>query len=378
MRKAILSILTVIASISYGQTPSIEELRDSMAAGNLNYQVDLAIKYLQGDEVPQDSQEAYRLIKDAADKGNRYGLLWQGVCFQEGIAVEKDLDQAFHCFLKSAEKGNLPAKNLLGQAYEFGRGTEPNIEEAVRYYQEAANEGYSPSFINLAVCYEHGRGVEQDWGKSFELMKRAADNGEEGALFLLARYYFNGWGTEKDNEEALRILKMFKDGEFGEEAKSYINSIENGDSLKSYEFQFQFIPSLLWAYKNGDQRYVDLLNISDWERNFRSIFISYFEWDWQQLSTSIHVVSNSSHIILYHMPQPQRVPLCLFSAAFIDKEHQKYRYFTLEKSINLFDEKDTPWVVGEVDQDMSHLNYGYIKGEANEENFLNRIMELIK
>ena len=79
----------MMAAACFRKAQTIEELRDSMAAGNLNYQVDLACKYINGDGVKQDIQEGYRLIKDAAEKGNRYGELWLGICYNEGIGVEK-------------------------------------------------------------------------------------------------------------------------------------------------------------------------------------------------------------------------------------------------------------------------------------------------
>ena len=73
MNRFILSFLLLFFAF-HVKAQNIEQLRDSMAAGNLNYQVELAQKYIEGDSVQQDTQEAYRLIKDAAEKGNRlYG-----------------------------------------------------------------------------------------------------------------------------------------------------------------------------------------------------------------------------------------------------------------------------------------------------------------
>jgi|GEM_PF-3714093 len=83
--KKIFLLLLLLSSFSLIYAQTIEELRDSMAAGNLNMQVDLAIRYIYGDGVNQDSQEALRLIQDAADKGNRYGELWLGICHEQGI-----------------------------------------------------------------------------------------------------------------------------------------------------------------------------------------------------------------------------------------------------------------------------------------------------
>ena len=111
MRKFILLFCCFLVSYHL-KAQTIEQLRDSMAAGNLNYQVDLACRYIDGDGVQQDTLEAYRLIKDAAEKGNRYGELWLGICYHDGIGVEENLAEAFRWFISSAEKGNLPAMNF--------------------------------------------------------------------------------------------------------------------------------------------------------------------------------------------------------------------------------------------------------------------------
>lgn len=71
MKKSLVYFVCLLFSITSVNAQSVEELRDSMAAGNLNCQVDLACKYIDGDGVKQDIQEGYRLIKGAAEKGNR-------------------------------------------------------------------------------------------------------------------------------------------------------------------------------------------------------------------------------------------------------------------------------------------------------------------
>ncbi len=65
-----------------------------MAHGNLNIQVDLAREYIIGKKVEKNDAKAYSLIRDAAEKGNRYGQLLLGVCYEDGIGVEKNLDES--------------------------------------------------------------------------------------------------------------------------------------------------------------------------------------------------------------------------------------------------------------------------------------------
>ena len=75
------SMARVFAQFSYGQKElSIKEMEDSMAHGNLNIQVDLATEYIVGNKVEQNHAKAYSLIRDAAEKDNRYGQLMLGFC----------------------------------------------------------------------------------------------------------------------------------------------------------------------------------------------------------------------------------------------------------------------------------------------------------
>ena len=375
--KKIIVLLFLLTSVGMVSAQTIEELRDSMAAGNLNMQVVLGLRYIDGDGVEQDCQEGLRLIRDAADKGNRYGELRLGLCYEYGICVEKNQETAFQWCLKSAEKGNLLAMYYVALAYEYGEGVEQNIQEAYRYYQKSADGGYPRAMVIIGDRYLYGKGVEQDLGKAFELTKRAADDDYEFALLNLAKYYFNGWGTKEDKGEALRVMNQVKEDEkspYKESADRFAAIIERGDTMRTYEFQFRYIPSILQSYQSGDAEYDELLDIRKWEINLRSIFVSHFEWDWKAVSATVHEY-DSATVILYHMPEPERMPLCRYAAVVIDKNRRFGHYYTLERSINFSDDEETLWMMGG-EEGTSHFNYGPLEGKPTEENFLKRVFEL--
>ena len=375
--KKIIVLLFLLTSVGMVSAQTIEELRDSMAAGNLNMQVVLGLRYIDGNGVEQDCQEGLRLIRDAVDKGNRYGELRLGLCYFYGVCVEENKETAFQWFVKSAEKGNIMAQFFVGQAYEYGLGVEPNIQEAYRYYQESSDGGFPTAMVKTAERYLYGKGVEQDLGKAFELTKQAADDDDDFALYSLPKYYFNGWGTKVDKDEALRIMNQVKEDEessYKENAELLAAIIERGDTMRTYEFQFRYIPSVLQSYQSGDSEYDELLNIRKWEIELRSMFISHFEWDWKAVSATVHEY-DSATVILYHMPEPERMPLCRYAAVVIDKNRRFGRYYTLERSINFSDDEETLWMMGG-EEGTSHFNYGPLKGKPTEENFLKRVLEL--
>ena len=94
MKKIFILLALVLLGFS-AQAQSIQELRDSMAAGNLNSQVELAELYLVGEGVEQNIDEAVRLIKDAASKGNPHGEVLLAMLYQKGVGVGKDHKEAF-------------------------------------------------------------------------------------------------------------------------------------------------------------------------------------------------------------------------------------------------------------------------------------------
>lgn len=369
-------IFVLFFTINSVNAQSIQSLRDSMAAGNLNYQVDLAREYIYGDSLPQDYQEAYRLIKDAANKGNRYGMLWLGMCYTEGFGVEKNPEEAFRHFYRSAEKGHARAQTIVGNCYEFGDGVGKDMQQAVKFYKMAADNGYKNGQLNLAICYEHGNGVERDLQKSFELLKSAATE-LEGAQFLLAKFYFNGWGTSRDTSEALRLLKGAKNIE---EANHYAQVIEKGDTMTTYEFQFRFIPSVLWLYEKGDADERNLTDIMGWQLELGAQFISHYEWDWQQVSANMQHYNDSIDIIIYRMPYPTERPLCLFTAALIDRTTKSCHYYTLEKAILTSKNKEIDgWMFCGVEKEQYiHRNFGRFSMEPTEENFIKKILDHYK
>lgn len=394
----------LFASLIFGslaaQAQSIEALRDSMAAGNLNYQVELAIRYLSGDGVELDVEKGVSLIRDAAEKGNRYGELCMGICYKDAYGVETDYDEAFRWFMSSAQKGNVSALGMLGEAYKYGQGTEEDLAKAIYYYEQGATGGDALSQYALGQQYLLGDGVQRNWEKCFDLLKQSAEQSYPDALELLSLCYFNGWGTPKSRDKAIQCLEELKQGQEEstiQEIDETIANINKGDTLSAYEFQFRILPLRLAGYANGtidEEQLIDLdgLNL---QLGF-SLFITHYECDLDSLSISTHQVDDSITIHVIHMPEPSRPPLCKYAAYVMDKKNGLSRYYTLEKSYNLFGESGVadPYVVGgmaiadyeaseapsgsEYPDGFSHLNFGWIEGDPTEENFVNTILRLFR
>ena len=307
-----------------------------MAHGNLNIQVDLAREYIIGKNVEKNDAKAYSLIRDAAEKGNRYGQLLLGVCYEDGIGVEKNLDESFSWIKRSAEQGNVLAQ------------------------------------FKTSLFYEQGIVVERDLKKAFEWISKSAQDFPVAKLSQ-AIYYFNGWGTEPDRTKAKLILDSLKvDDELGEEVSQYCDNIERGDSMTTYGFQFRWIPSMLFEWQNGNVDDAFLTDITAWQLNLGRMFISYYEWDWSAISAQVYSQPNNIDIIVYRMPEPERMPLCRYVAAVIDRNLHTARYYTLELTIGIEGEINDKkqWMFCGVSSNLSHLNFGPFNGKATEQRFV--------
>ena len=340
MKRTILTLvalLGMVAQFSYGQKElTIKEMEDSMAQGNLNIQVDLATEYISGERVKQDHSKAYSLIRDAAEKNNRYGQLMLGFCYEDGIGVEKNLGESFGWFNRSAEQGNVLAQYKMSQ------------------------------------FYEQGIVVERDLNKAFEWTSKSAQHYPVAKLSL-AKYYFNGWGTEPDRTKAKLLLDSLKvDEDLGETVSQYCDIIERGDTMTAYGFQFRWIPSMLFEWQKGNVDDAELTDITAWQLNLGSMFISHYDWDWSAISAQKYSQSDNIDIIIYRMPEPDSMPLCRYVAAALDHNQHMVRYFTLELTNGISENESDKkrWMFCGVSNNLSHLNFGPFYGNATEQGFL--------
>ena len=142
---------------------------------------ELGLKYLAGDGVPANDEEAARLLLRAAYGGEPTAQYWLGTLYERGRGVPADPFQARHWYEAAAKKGNRTAMHNLAVADLDGRGVEKNVEEAVQWFGKAAELGMVDSQFNLAVLYERGSGVTQSLPEAYKWYAIAAAGGDKEA-----------------------------------------------------------------------------------------------------------------------------------------------------------------------------------------------------
>jgi TPR repeat protein len=72
-----------------------------------------------------------------------------GTMYLYGKGVKKDYQEAIRLFRKAADKGDSKAEYNLGIIYEDGMGVRKNRSEAVKWYRLAAGHGHEDAESRL-------------------------------------------------------------------------------------------------------------------------------------------------------------------------------------------------------------------------------------
>jgi len=147
-------------------------------------------------------------LKARADKGDADAQVQLGLRYLQGNGVEKNPAEAVKWYQKAAQQTNHVALFSLARMYENGQGVARDRAEALKYYRRAADEGYEVAQRILSGMYARGHLVQRDPVEAFKWARRAAGSGDPYARTLLAQYYSTGQGTGKDLVEAYALLKL--------------------------------------------------------------------------------------------------------------------------------------------------------------------------
>jgi TPR repeat protein len=91
----------------------------------------------------QGTDEAIKLLKEAANAGLPEAQQVLGGCYLEGTGVRKDAAVAFEWIGKAAASGSVTCQLEMVRYYTSGQYREPDVEAARRYAELAAAAGHS-------------------------------------------------------------------------------------------------------------------------------------------------------------------------------------------------------------------------------------------
>lgn len=128
------------AGMPAGQAPrALPHAR--MAEGDAEAQLQLGLRYAEGDGVIQNDKEAARWFALAARQGLPEAEYHYGLMLLKGRGVVQDYHAAFNWIEKPAKRGYAKAQYSLGELYRYGTGTAINKARAYLWFNLAAAQG---------------------------------------------------------------------------------------------------------------------------------------------------------------------------------------------------------------------------------------------
>jgi hypothetical protein len=105
------------------------------------------------------NQKAMKLFQKAAKSGNKIAGFMLGYAYYKGFVVPQDYEQAYK-LVKSAATGEArldEAQLVLAEMYTSGYGTVQNYQNAITSVKSAVSQGNKEAFMIMAKIYTDGK-----------------------------------------------------------------------------------------------------------------------------------------------------------------------------------------------------------------------------
>lgn len=168
------------------RTDELADLMTRAEAGDAVAQLNLGVRYLNGEGVAADAARAAALYRLAAEQGLPEAQSNLAYLLYNGTGVDNDDAAAMRWARLAADQDNAIAMRLVGFGFYRGRGVAQDLPEAARVWAAAANLGDADSAYNVGIMDLDGEGVQQDDALAIRWFERARDLGHENAAERLA------------------------------------------------------------------------------------------------------------------------------------------------------------------------------------------------
>lgn len=208
-----------------GQDEMSEKLSkfiDLANKGDIDAQLELGRRYVRGDGVARNTDEAVKWYRLAALQGNAVAQYHLGF-----ITYRLNYTEAAHWFRLAAEQGHAEAQGYLGTQYDLGYGVRRDNKEAIKWYRLGANQGDELSIHQLGTKYRYGKAVGINLVAAYALYNLAPPSGttEEGKFYLEQLDDLESEMSKEQIETAQNLTReMAKPGNMLLALDSYINS----------------------------------------------------------------------------------------------------------------------------------------------------------
>lgn len=160
-------------------------------------------------EQPAVANEALPSLRARAEAGNMEAQLELGRRYIQGMGVGRNDVEASKWLLRAAEQGNAQAQFNVGVMYERGVGLETNLTKAIDFYRKSAAQNTPMALHNLGLLYVSGQpGIKADPTQARRLMTQAAELGQIESQYSLALMHLQGVGGPIDKIAAMSWMAI--------------------------------------------------------------------------------------------------------------------------------------------------------------------------
>jgi len=123
--------------------------------------------------------------------------------YLDGQGVARDEQQAAQWYGRAAKQGLAAAQYRLGSMYEHGRGVAVDRKLAKSWYEQAAAQGNINAMHNLAVLHADAGSGERNYQMAASWFRKAAERGLKDSQFNLAVLSEQGLGVARNPQDAV-------------------------------------------------------------------------------------------------------------------------------------------------------------------------------
>lgn len=204
-----------------GRKRAVDWARKAAGGGIAPAQRFLGDRYLEGDVLEQNDEQAERWYRLAAAQGDAEAKQMLADFFSEEM---RGLSLELRKMLRQAKRGDADAQYQMGERYSGGKGVKEDKAKAFHWYMLPAKNGHCAAQFRLSMCYHNGLGVEKNSTQAIKWLAESAMQGYIEAQYTLAKWYFEGKVIPHDLKKAEEWAK--KAAEAGDrEAKVLLEQI---------------------------------------------------------------------------------------------------------------------------------------------------------
>ena len=150
------------------------------------------------------ANEALPVLRGRAEAGDVEAQVELGRRYVQGIGVGRNDAEAAKWLQRAADQGNAQAQFNVGVMYERGIGVGADLARALDYYRKSGAQNTPMAWHNLALLYAAGApGLKADPVQARKLMTQAAELGQIESQYSLALMHLQGVGGPPDRVSAM-------------------------------------------------------------------------------------------------------------------------------------------------------------------------------